>query len=119
MEAATRLPFSQVRTQGDRLWIDGLVVDDARAVKLAHEREDAGEDLGRASRDFRRRAERAVRDWQSDVLDMVRGVPQSYFVDQFAADGIMLEGIAGPPDYLAMAAPFAGDRHRELMLRYR
>ncbi len=33
---------------------------------------DAGEDLGRASRDFRRRAERAVRDWQSDVLDMVR-----------------------------------------------
>ena len=33
---------------------------------------DAGEDLGRASRDFRRRAERAVRDWQQDVLDMVR-----------------------------------------------
>ena len=33
---------------------------------------DAGEDLGRASRDFRRKAERAVRDWQSDVLDMVR-----------------------------------------------
>lgn len=33
---------------------------------------DAGEDLGRASRDFRRRAERAVRDWQGDVLEMVR-----------------------------------------------
>ena len=33
---------------------------------------DAGEDLGRASRDFRRRAERAVRDWQDDVLEMVR-----------------------------------------------
>jgi len=33
---------------------------------------DAGEDLGRASRDFRRRAERAVRDWQNDVLEMVR-----------------------------------------------
>ena len=33
---------------------------------------DAGEDLGRASRDFRRRAERVVRDWQSDVLEMVR-----------------------------------------------
>ncbi len=32
----------------------------------------AGEDLGRASRDFRRRAERAVREWQQDVLDMVR-----------------------------------------------
>ncbi len=34
--------------------------------------EDAGQDLGRASRDFRRKAERAVRDWQADVLDMVR-----------------------------------------------
>ncbi|MCY7402575.1 MAG: GTPase domain-containing protein [Nocardioides sp.] len=34
--------------------------------------QDAGEDLGRASRDFRRKTERAVRDWQSDVLDMVR-----------------------------------------------
>ena len=33
---------------------------------------DAGEDLGRASRDFRRRAERAVRDWQHDVREMVR-----------------------------------------------
>lgn len=32
----------------------------------------APDDLGRASRDLRRRAERAVRDWQSDVLDMVR-----------------------------------------------
>ncbi len=54
-----------------------------------------------------------------EEVDMVRGVPQSYFVDEFAADGIMLEGIAGPPDYLALAAPFSGDRHRELMLRYR
>ena len=52
-------------------------------------------------------------------VDMVRGVPQSYYVDEFAARGIMLEGIAGPPDYLAMSAPFTGDRHRELMLRYR
>ena len=34
--------------------------------------DDAGEDLSRASRDFRRRAERTVRDWQHDVLEMVR-----------------------------------------------
>jgi predicted GTPase len=33
---------------------------------------DAGEDLGRASRDLRRLAERSVRDWQHDVLEMVR-----------------------------------------------
>jgi choline dehydrogenase-like flavoprotein len=54
-----------------------------------------------------------------EVVDMARGVPQSYGVDEFAGEGIMLEGIAGPPDYLAMAVPFSGDRHRELMLQYR
>jgi hypothetical protein len=47
MEAATRLPFSQVRTQGDRLWIDGLVVDDACTVRLARERQERGEDVSR------------------------------------------------------------------------
>jgi choline dehydrogenase-like flavoprotein len=54
-----------------------------------------------------------------EEIDMARGVPQSYFVDEFARDGIMLEGIAGPPDYVAMGLPFAGDQHRELMLDYR
>jgi predicted GTPase len=33
---------------------------------------DVGEDLGRASKGLRRQAERAVRDWQQDVLEMVR-----------------------------------------------
>jgi energy-coupling factor transporter ATP-binding protein EcfA2 len=33
---------------------------------------DVGEDLGRASRGLRRQAERAVRDWQQEVLEMVR-----------------------------------------------
>ena len=32
----------------------------------------SGDDLSRASRDFRQRAERMVRDWQQGVLDMVR-----------------------------------------------
>ena len=47
MEAATPLPFSQVRTHAGRLWIDGLVVDDSSAVRLAHEREQHGEDVSR------------------------------------------------------------------------
>jgi hypothetical protein len=33
---------------------------------------DVGEELGRASRGLRRKAERTVRDWQQDVLEMVR-----------------------------------------------
>jgi choline dehydrogenase-like flavoprotein len=54
-----------------------------------------------------------------EVVDMARGVPQSYGIDEFADEGLMLEGIAGPPDYLAMAVPFSGAAHRELMLDYR
>ncbi|UGS35690.1 GMC family oxidoreductase N-terminal domain-containing protein [Capillimicrobium parvum] len=53
--------------------------------------------------------------FDEDVV-MWDGVPQSYHVDELASDGIMLEGIAGPPDYLAMAIPRIGPEHRELML---
>ena len=45
MEAATTLPFSQVRVAGGRLYVDGLVVDDDTAVRLATARTEAGEDL--------------------------------------------------------------------------
>jgi choline dehydrogenase-like flavoprotein len=60
----------------------------------------------------------AVRALFAERIDMARGVPQSYFVDEFADEGIMLEGAAGPPDYAAMSLPFGGERHRDLMLRY-
>jgi choline dehydrogenase-like flavoprotein len=53
-----------------------------------------------------------------EEVDMAKGVPQSYFIDEFADEGIMLEGAAGPPDYAAMSYPFSGERHRDVMLRY-
>ncbi|MBI5104746.1 MAG: GMC family oxidoreductase [Solirubrobacterales bacterium] len=61
-------------------------------------------------------AARAVMD---EDVDPWRGVPQSYYVDELAEDGIMLEGIAGPPDQAAMATPGRGDLHRERMLAVR
>jgi len=54
-----------------------------------------------------------------EIVDMARGVPQSFFVDEFASDGIMLEGVAGPPSYAAIALPLSGRRHQEAMSRYR
>ena len=45
MEAATPLRAPNVRTLGDRLAIDGLVLEDETLVRLAREREDAGDDL--------------------------------------------------------------------------
>jgi hypothetical protein len=50
---------------------------------------------------------------------MARGVPQSFYVDEFAADGIMFEGVAGPPSYVAMSLPLTGARHARAMERYR
>jgi choline dehydrogenase-like flavoprotein len=54
-----------------------------------------------------------------EEVDMARGVPQAYCVDEFADEGLMFEGVAGPPDYLAMAVPYSGARHREIMRDYR
>jgi choline dehydrogenase-like flavoprotein len=54
-----------------------------------------------------------------EPVEQWRGVPQAYVVDEFAADGLMLEGWAGPPDMLAMALPASGAEHRRLMLHAR
>ena len=60
-----------------------------------------------------------VRAFLDEDVEMWRGVPQSYYVDEFAGEGIMLEGAAGPPDYMAMSLPARGAELRELMLRFR
>jgi choline dehydrogenase-like flavoprotein len=60
----------------------------------------------------------AVRGVFDEDVDMPDGVPQSYFVDEFAGEGIMFEGAAGPPDYLAASMPFSREQLRELMLRF-
>jgi hypothetical protein len=44
MEAATPIPVSRVLVRGERLLIDGLLVADECVVRLAREREEAGED---------------------------------------------------------------------------
>jgi hypothetical protein len=60
----------------------------------------------------------AVRARFAEEINMARGVPQSYYVDEFCDQGIMFEGAAGPPDYAAMSFPFSREQHRELMLDY-
>jgi len=61
----------------------------------------------------------AARALFDEPIEPWSGVPQSFYVDELASDGIMLEGITGPPDQAAMATPRSGDEHRELMLRAR
>jgi choline dehydrogenase-like flavoprotein len=54
-----------------------------------------------------------------ELVDMARGVPQSFYIDEFADDGILFEGVAGPPAYAAMSLPLTGARHAEAMADYR
>ncbi|HEV7771747.1 MAG TPA: GMC family oxidoreductase [Conexibacter sp.] len=54
-----------------------------------------------------------------EVVDMAKGVPQSFYVDEFASEGIMFEGVAGPPSYVAMSLPLSGKRHAAAMASYR
>jgi choline dehydrogenase-like flavoprotein len=61
----------------------------------------------------------AARALFDEDIDMSTGVPQSYYVDEFADEGIMLEGAAATPEYAAMSLPYIGAPHRELMQRYR
>lgn len=54
-----------------------------------------------------------------EVVDMGKGVPQSFFIDEFASEGIIFEGAAGPPSYVAMSLPLNGARHAAAMASYR
>ncbi len=54
-----------------------------------------------------------------EIVDMAKGVPQSFYVDEFAGEGVMFEGVAGPPSYAAMSLPLTGAKHSEAMADYR
>jgi len=47
------------------------------------------------------------------------GVPQSYYVDEFQEQGIMMEGVHVPPDMLCFSLPGKGHEHKALMERSR
>jgi hypothetical protein len=44
-------------------------------------------------------------------------VPQSYYIDEFQEDGIMMEGAHVPPDLASIALPGKPDEHKALMER--
>ncbi len=53
-----------------------------------------------------------------EVVDMSRGIPQSYAIDAYAREGLMFEGASTPLDVTAVAVPWVGRRFMELMDRY-
>jgi choline dehydrogenase-like flavoprotein len=51
-------------------------------------------------------------------VDQWKGIPQSYTIDHFAADGLLFEGGSLPFDVAALAVPWTGPRFMELMEQY-
>ncbi len=53
-----------------------------------------------------------------ETIDMGRGIPQSYAIEEFAREGLMFEGASAPFDVAAVAMPWVGRRFMEVMERY-
>jgi hypothetical protein len=47
------------------------------------------------------------------------GVPQSYYIDEFQRQGVMMEGAHVPPDMASVGLPGKGPEHKRLMERSR
>jgi choline dehydrogenase-like flavoprotein len=110
-----------VTTGGGTLRVEcdtAVVAAGAIATPLFLRRQGLGGDSGELGRNLAIHPATGVRALMDEEIDMAKGVPQSYFIDEFADEGIMFEGAAGPPDYAAMSFPFSGERHRDLMLEY-
>lgn len=78
-----------------------------------------GRDSGQLGRNLSIHPASAVLAELDEEINMAAGVPQSYYVDEFAHERVMLEGAAGPPAYASNLVPLSGSEHREVMLRYR
>jgi choline dehydrogenase-like flavoprotein len=86
---------------------------------LLLKRSGLGERSGQLGRNLSLHPATAVFARMDEVVDMARGVPQSFYVDEFSGEGIIFEGVAGPPSYAAMSIPLTGRRHAEAMANYR
>jgi choline dehydrogenase-like flavoprotein len=104
----------RVRVECDTVIVAGGAIQSPLFLK----RNRVGLGSGELCRNLALHPATGVRARFEEEINMARGVPQSYYIDEFCDEGIMLEGAAGPPDYAAMSFPFTREQHRELMLDY-
>jgi len=54
-----------------------------------------------------------------ETIDMARGIPQGYTIEDWADEGIMFEGGSTPLDVTALGVPWAGRKFTRFMDQYR
>lgn len=54
-----------------------------------------------------------------ETIDMVKAIPQGYFIDSYAREGLLFEGASMPLDVTALGIPWVGERFMSVMERYR
>jgi len=86
---------------------------------LLLERSRLGEGSGQRGRNLALHPATSAFALMEEDVNMARGVPQSLYIDEFAHEGFMFEGAAGPPAYAAMVLPLTGVRHSRAMSQYR
>ena len=113
MEAATPLRQTHVRSIGDRVAIDGLVVDDDAAVRLVRAREEAGDDpvklvldaIGIGARVLDREQTGANAEFVRNEFDKVSREVEQSFTQQAGAAGEQLkkqlDEVFAPEGFLA------------------
>jgi len=112
----------EARVAGGRLEVrapDVVVAAGTIHTPLLLARSGLGATSGQLGRNLALHPATAAFALMDEVVDMAKGVPQSFYVDEFAAEGIIFEGVAGPPSYVAMSLPLTGRRHAEAMANYR
>jgi choline dehydrogenase-like flavoprotein len=82
-------------------------------------RSGAGHESGALGRNLVLHPATAAFALMDEVVDMARGVPQSFYVDEFSEQGLMFESVAGPPSYAALALPLTGARRAAALANYR
>jgi choline dehydrogenase-like flavoprotein len=111
---ASTLGGGRLRVECDHV----IVACGAIATPLFLKRNGLGGESGELGRNLAIHPATGARALFDEEIDMAKGVPQSFYIDEFADEGIMFEGAAGPPDYAAMSFPFSREKHRSIMLDY-
>jgi choline dehydrogenase-like flavoprotein len=53
-----------------------------------------------------------------EKIEQWRGIVQGYYIDEFAGQGIMMQGLSTPPLIAALVLPYTGMKHKKLILKY-